>query len=202
MAYEKSMPRMLEDRDYEIAAMQEEEIRQAGIWLFGERPDLDVEMIFELENPYEPTLRLAERLRQQYGLWWTQTDRGDSLTDVRYLIRFDWMGAVQDLSVQGCHARWLCPVLVERFDGHLSGPEPDTVFETTGVWESRVAYPVTEAPEPQSASLAEWAAAGGWLPAGPEGGGADAIGKVLAEYNALREVELWADRALGSRRVG
>jgi hypothetical protein len=73
------------------------------------------------------------------------------------------------------------PVRVERFDGHLSGPEPDTVFETTGVWESRVAYPVTEAPEPQSASLAEWAATGGWLPAGPEGGGADAIGKVLAE---------------------
>jgi hypothetical protein len=203
MAYEKLMPKMLEERDREIAAMSEEEIRQAGFWLLGERPDLDVEMIFELEHPYEPTVRVAERLYQRYGMYATHLERPASEQSVRYLIQFDWMGAVPDLHVQGFHARWLCPVRVDRYDGQASSTrdEPKTVFESTGVWESRVAYPVTEAPEPQSASLAEWAAAGGWLPAGPAGGGAYEIGKVLAEYNALREVELWADRALGPRRV-
>jgi hypothetical protein len=53
-------------------------------------------------------------------------------------------------------------------------------------------YLVTTAREPQPC----WSS-----PAGPDGGCAYEVGKELAEYKALREVELWADRTLGSRRV-
>lgn len=204
MAYEKSMPKMLEERDREIAAMSEEEIRQAGFWLLGERPDLDVELIFELEYPYEPMVRVAERLYERYGMYVTHLERPASAEKVKYLVRFTMMAGIPDLNAQGFNARWLCPVRVDRPDGATTDARDGsrTVFESTGIWESRVAYPVTEAPEPTTNSLADWIAAGGFLPAGPAGGGAYEIGKVLAEYNALREVELWADRTIDSRRVG
>jgi hypothetical protein len=204
LAYEKTMPGLLAERDREIAAMSEDEIRQAGMFLFGERPDLDVELVFELENPYEPTLRRAERLQRRYGMWVTHLQQGESTAGVEYLIRFDWMGAIKDFKFQGFHSRWICPVRVERFDGSLSDTrkEPETVFRGTGVWESRIAYPVSDRPEPTGSRVEEFLAGGGWLEAGPPGGGAYAVGKVLAEYNALREVELWADRALRPRRAG
>ena len=203
LAYEKSMPKMLEERDREISSMSEEEIRQAGPWLMGERPDLDVEMLFELEHPYEPTVRVAERLYERYGMYVTHMTYPASEEKIKYLIKADWMGAIPDLHVQGFHARWLCPVRVNEHVGPRIGTrdESRTLFTTTGIWESRVAYPVAASAEPQGNLLEVWLAGGGWLPAGPAGGGAYEIGKVLAEYNALREVELWADRALGSRRM-
>ncbi len=204
LAHEQMMPRLLEERDREIATISSEEIEQAGMFLLGERPHLDVEFVFDLNNPYEPTLTLAERLRREYGMHTTHLDQVKAMRRVEYLIRFDWMGAVQDLNVQGFHSRWLCPIRVERFDGFICNTdrEPETVFEATGVWESRIAYPVHEGPEPTGSRVDEWLQGGGWLEAGPQGGGAYAVGKVLAEYNALREVELWARRVLGSRRAG
>lgn len=62
--------------------------------------------------------------------------------------------------------------------------------------------PVWEGPEPTGSRVTEWLAGRGWLEAGPPGGGAHEVGKVLAEYNALREVALWADGTLRSRKVG
>ena len=204
LAYEETMPKLLEERDREIAAIPSDEIEQAGMFLLGERPHLDVELVFELNNPYEPTLALARRLRRRYGMHTTHLDSGETMRGVEYLIRFDWMGAVQDLTVQGFHSRWICPVRVERFDGFLCNTrrEPQTVLETSGVWQSRIAYPVREGPEPTGSRVTEWLAGRGWLEAGPAGGGAHEVGKVLAEYNALREIELWAERTLRSRRVG
>ncbi len=148
-------------------------------------------------------VRVAERLYERYGMYVTHLERPASAEEVQYLVRFAMMAGIPDLKAQGFNARWLCPVRVERRDGAATNglKKRETVFESTGIWESRVAYPVTEAPEPTTNSLADWAAAGGWLPAGPAGGGAYEIGKVLAEYNALREVELWAQRTLGSRRA-
>ncbi|WNV74450.1 DUF2726 domain-containing protein [Geodermatophilus sp. DSM 44513] len=204
LAYEKTMPGLLAERDREIAAMSDDEIRQAGMFLFGERPDLDVELVFELENPYEPTRQRAERLRRRFGMYVTHLQQGEPMAGVEYLIRFDWMGAIQDYKVQGFHSRWICPVRVDRFDGTLcdTRKEPETVFRGTGVWESRIAYPISNRPEPTGSRVEEFLAGGGWLEAGPPGGGAHEVGKVLAEYNALREVELWADRALRPRRAG
>lgn len=204
LAYEQMMPRLLEERDREIASIPSEELERAGMFLLGERPHLDAELVFDLNNPYEPTLAIAERLRREYGMHTTHLDQGETMRGAEYLIRFDWMGAVQDLTVQGFHSRWLCPVRVERFDGFLchTQRDPETVFEATGVWASRIAYPIHDGPEPTGSRVDEWLNGGGWLEAGPPGGGAYAVGKVLAEYNALREIELWARQMLGSRRTG
>jgi hypothetical protein len=201
LAYEQTMPKLLEARDREIAAMSDDDIARAGMFLFGERPHLDVELVFELENPYEPTLRLAERLRQRYGMYVSHLSQSGTMSDGEYLILFDWMGAIQDLNVQGFHSRWICPVRVERSNGAIMDTRSERVaeFQSTGAWESRIAYPVSNRPEPTGSRLEEFVAGGGWLEAGPPGGGAHAVGKVLAEYNALREVEMWAQRALNPR---
>jgi hypothetical protein len=218
VAYEKVMPGLVDDRDREIAALSPEEIAEAGIWLLGERPDLDVDLVFELENPYQPTLDIARRLMQEYGIYATDVLGDEELTgNVGYLARFDWGGAIADLGGKTASiSRWMCPFRVERFDGHLvnSSREPHIELQSNGVWESRVAYPVHDGqgPMPRGLQRSGWAAMavlmrGGddkwdWLPAGPAGGGAADIGKALAEYNALREVELWARRTLRPQRPG
>jgi hypothetical protein len=216
LAYEKVMPGLLDDRDREVGAMTEQEIAEAGMWLIAERPHLDVEMIFELDNPYQPTIEIARRLLNQHGVYATEVLSASELTaKVKYLARFDFLGGVSDRGQSSSFHRWLCPFRVERFDGYLvnSSREPHVELRSSGVWESRVAYPVHNGHGPMPPALARsgWAAmteflhggddAWDWLPAGPAGGGAAEIGKALAEYNALREVELWAQRKLRPRRA-
>lgn len=216
LVYEQAMPRLLADRDREIAEMTEEEIAEAGVWLIAERPHLDVEMLFELDNPYQPTIDIARRLLHQYGVYATEVLSREELTGaVDYLARFDFLGAVSDPGRSASFLRWVCPFRVERFDGHLvdTSLESQVQLRSDGVWESRAAYPVHDGTGPMPPALARsgWAAmanfmpagdeAWDWLPAGPAGGGAAEIGKALAEYNALREVELWAQRTLRRRRA-
>ncbi|MGY1825981.1 DUF2726 domain-containing protein [Blastococcus sp. SYSU DS0541] len=217
LAYEKVMPGLLDDRDREIAEMTEEEIADAGIWLLADRPHLDVEMLFELDNPYQPTIDIARRLLHQYGIYATEVLGRDELTsNVDYLARFDFLGALSDSGrLSASFARWVCPFRVERFDGYLTSTsrQPHVELRSNGVWESRVAYPVHDGhgPLPDALARSGWAAmttflqgpdAWDWMPAGPAGGGAAEVGKALAEYNALREVELWAQRSLRPRRTG
>jgi hypothetical protein len=69
-AHRSEMPGLLAERDAAIEAIPEEELEAAGIWLFDESPDLDVDLVFRLEHPFPPVHRLAERLAVKYGFHW------------------------------------------------------------------------------------------------------------------------------------
>jgi hypothetical protein len=49
-------------------------LEAAGLWLLGERPDLDVDLVFRLEHPFPPVRRLAERLAVTYGFQWSEVN--------------------------------------------------------------------------------------------------------------------------------
>lgn len=62
LIYRDVAPAMYAERDAQIEQMSEEELAATGPWLLAERPDLDVEFIFDLDNPFPPLQRLVDRL--------------------------------------------------------------------------------------------------------------------------------------------
>lgn len=129
-AHRTEMPRLLAVRDAEVAAMDPGELDAAGSWLLGERPDLDVDLVFRLEHPYPPLRRLAERVSRRHGFAWSEV--GAAPAEARWRV-----------------GRHLLPLpslaggLVEtwRSELHLHGPAGAEV-DVCGVVDVATGYPL------------------------------------------------------------
>ncbi len=66
--YRDKMPGLIAERDTEVAAMTDDELEAAGPWLLGERPDLDVDLVFPLG---------AVRHLCGAGIRWVKIARGE-----------------------------------------------------------------------------------------------------------------------------
>jgi hypothetical protein len=71
-AHRSEMRGLIAQRDAEAALMTEEELDEAGVWLLGERPDLDVDLVFRLEHPFPPARKVAQRLAERDGFRWPE----------------------------------------------------------------------------------------------------------------------------------
>lgn len=198
LAYERTMPAMLEERDKAINEIPPEDLAEHGMWLFGERPELDVDFVFNLENPYLPLTDISERLMEKHGIYVTgsfslSSPEMASFQEPKYLARMRFLGSLLDPATPGFHRRWRCPVSVEPYTGDMAA-HSDPVFEVDGVWDVRFGYPICEEQDDAYDTLSGWIEAGGFpfLPAGPMGAGALEVGDELAQYRALLEVESWA----------
>jgi hypothetical protein len=180
-AYRADMPRLLVERDAEVAAMGPAELDAAGPWLLGDRPDLDVDLIFRLEHPYPPLRRLAERLARRHGFAWSEVDARPS--EPRWRV--------------GRHVPSLAPGLVEtwRCELTLDGPG-GAELAVTGVVDVRTGYPLGTSGIVDDSWAAFLAGRVPYLPAGPWFGTAGIIGEALCLNNTLHEVDL----ALSGRR--
>jgi Protein of unknown function (DUF2726) len=183
-AYRAEMPDLIAERDATVEAMPEEQLREAGPFLLGEYPDLDVEFIFELEHPFPPAREVAKRLASRYGFQWSWIDVRPAV-----LLRRRWkvtrfIPPVPILN-DGLIERWRCEL-------SLSGPAGQTTT-LQGIADVPRGYPLDEGPVADS-----WAAllAGRlpYLPAGPWTTAPSMLGKALCIHNTLIEVERYLRR--------
>ena len=179
-AYRAEMPRMLAERDSAVAELDDAELQQHGSFLLGERPDLDIDLIFRLEHPFPPTATMARRLRRRYGLIW-------SLLPPDPVERADprWIATGLDPLPR------LRPGLIETWtcDVNLRGPKGQSV-ELHGMVDTPRSYPLASGPLKDS-----WdeffAGRLACLPVGPWLGASDAIGYALCLHNTLVEIHRW-----------
>jgi hypothetical protein len=116
-AHRSEMPGLLVERDAEIEAMSEEELEAAGLWLLGERPDLDVDLVFRLEHPFPPVRRLAERLAVTYGFQWSEVNAFVRPATPRWRVA-SWLPALPSRTT-GLVDHWRCKLW-------LAGPGAQT----------------------------------------------------------------------------
>jgi hypothetical protein len=173
------MPGLLAERDAEIEAMSEEELEAAGIWLLGERPDLDADLVFRLEHPFPPVRRLAERLALNYGFQWSEVNAFvPDPHQPRWRVA-SWLPAVPSRTT-GLVEHWRCKLW-------LAGPGGRTA-EVQGLADVQWGYPLDEGEIEDG-----WDAfVGGRLPyllAGPWTQASYVVGEALCLHNTLIEVE-------------
>ncbi len=177
-AHRAEMPRLLAERDAEVAAMDLGELDAAGPWLLGERPDLDVELLFRLEHPYPPLRRLSGRLTRVHGFAWSEV--GAAPAEPRWHV-----------------GRHLPPLpslaggLVEtwRTELHLHGPDGAGV-DVTGMVDVATGYALDDSGVVDESWEGFLDGRVPYLPAGPWFGAPTVIGEALCLHNTLREVDL------------
>lgn len=176
-AHRARMPQLLSERDAEIDAMDGAEIDAAGDYLLAERPDLDVDFVFRLENPFPPAERLARHLAQRHGFGSNMV--GAVPTQPR------WVAGRSSEALPS-----LTEGLIETWTSWLEMRGPDEqIRKVSAVVQVRSGYPIT-AGQPEDGWTAFEAGRVPWLPAGPWFGAAGVIGPALCHYNLLREVAL------------
>jgi Protein of unknown function (DUF2726) len=183
-AYRAEMPDLIAERDATVEAMPEEQLREAGLFLLGEYPDLDVEFIFELEHPFPPAQEVAERLAFRYGFHWSEV-RVRPTVPLRQRWRVTRHFPPTLVLNDGLIERWRCKL-------SLTGPAGHTT-KLQGAADVPRGYPLDEGPVVDS-----WAAllAGRlpYLPAGPWTTAPSMLGKALCIHNTLIEVERYLQR--------
>jgi hypothetical protein len=175
----------LAERDAEIEAMGEEELEVAGPWLLGERPDLDVDLVFRLGHPFPPLRRLAERLAFKYGFQWSEVN---AIVPEPHQPRWRvarWLPAVPALT-SGLIDHWRCELRLVGADGRTA--------ELQGLADVRKGYPLHEG-EVEDSWDAFFAGRLPYLPAGPWTQASWVVGEALCVHNALIEVEHFLRRA-------
>jgi hypothetical protein len=178
-ARRSEMPDLLAKRDAEIEAMPEEELEAAGLWLLGERPDLDVDLVFRLEHPFPPVCRLAERLAVTYGFQWSQVDAiAPDPQRPRWRVT-SWLPAVPSLTT-GLVEHWLCEL-------RLIGPDGQTA-ELQGLADVQHGYPLHDGETEDSWDTFS-AGRLPYLPTGPWTQASYVLGEALCLHNTLIEVE-------------
>jgi Protein of unknown function (DUF2726) len=178
-AHRSEMPDLLAERDAEIEAMSQEELEAAGLWLLGERPDLDVDLVFRLEHPFPPLCRLAERLAAKYGFQWSEVNAiPPNPHQPRWRV-VRWLPAVPSLTT-GLVEHWRCEL-------RLVGPGGRTA-ELQGLADVRKGYPLHEG-EVEDSWDAFFAGRLPYLPAGPWTQASWVVGEALCLHNTLIEVE-------------
>jgi hypothetical protein len=181
-AYHSEMPRLLAERDAEVAAMTDEEWRAAGHYLLMERPDLDVDLIFRLNHPFPPARELAARLAAQHGFYWAEASWAEVRAAVPDPPRWKvgrYMPAMPSRH-RGLVERWQCELT-------LVGPGGQTTH-LQGLADVRLGYPLHEG-QVEDSWDALLAGRLPYLPAGPWSTVSSTIGQALCIHNALIEVE-------------
>lgn len=183
-AHRRDMPGLLATRDAEIADLDPALLDEAGFWLLGERPDLDVDLIFRLEHPYPPAQRLAERLARRYGFLWSEANAKPPKPQWK-ASPYKWpMPTLSGVLTE----TWRCWVAIRE-----AAAPSERVHEVTGIVQVSTGYPLDDGPIDDSLATI---AAGRmpYLPAGPWMGAANLIGEALCLHNTLVEVEHWLAR--------
>lgn len=185
-AYQEEMPRLIIERDEDLASMADEEKEEAGPWLMMEYPHLDVEMIFRLTHPFPPAVAIAQRLADKHGFIWSE---GPKVTagEMRRWRASSWKPPLPSLEHETLE-QW-------HYELTLSGPDGETA-EIRGVASVPGAYPLYEdrdVPEDGLVSLLE---RGQFqhLPAGPWSTASQTLGHALCVHNTLIEVEHYLRR--------
>jgi hypothetical protein len=178
-AHRSEMPGLMAERDAEIEAMGEEELEAAGIWLLGERPDLDVDLVFRLRHPFPPVGRLAERLAVKYGFQWSEVR---AIAPNPHQPRWRVTGWFPALPVRttGLVEHWRCELRLVGADGQMA--------ELQGLADVQRGYSLHEG-EVEDSWDAFLAGQLPFLPAGPWTQASYVVGEVLSVHNALIEVE-------------
>lgn len=183
-AHRSEMPQLLAERDAEVDAMTEEEFEEAGIWLLGERPDLDVDLIFRLQHPFPPVRQLADRLASRYGFQWSEVDAIAPDPDrPRWRVK-SWCPPTPALE-NGLVERWRCELTLVGSDGRTA--------QLQGRANVQTGYPLhEETPDPGwDAFLAGRLP---YLPAGPWTTAPSMLGHALCTHNTLIEIDLYLRR--------
>jgi hypothetical protein len=188
-AYRSEMPQLLAERDAKVQAMSEEELNAAGPFLLGDYPHLDVDFVFQLEHPFPPIRRLADRLAARYGFQWSEVD-----------------AIAPDPARPRWRVEWECPAFpslsagrVERWTSEIGlvGSEGQRV-ELHGLADVPTCYPLRNGEmetDPRKA----------WdeiilnhrlpaLPAGPWFSASSMLGRALCTHNLLMKVERYLKR--------
>jgi hypothetical protein len=219
LAYEHQAPGLYAQQQADLEAIPADEVEAAGIWLMTDHPELDVEMIFDLENPLPSLTRITERLalKHRVALWmshgaspevresfqknpplWrqgpTQPAWADSL-DVWHIIgRCELTLVPADMSTE--LSREIRP-------GAVDSPHDDQVLGASGAYSILASNPLTK---PGEGSPVNWQellertleAIGSDDGAGsvaiplsmpPAGAGIHYLASAMAEYNALLDLE-------------
>jgi hypothetical protein len=178
-AYRAEMPDLLAERDATVEAMPKEQLDEAGFFLLMDYPDLDVDLIFELEHPFPPAQEVAERLASRYGFHWAGFEVRSAAPLRRRWKVASYIPPVRVLN-DGLIERWGCEL-------SLTGPAGQAA-DVQGIAKVPRGYPLDEGPVADS-----WAAllAGRlpYLPAGPWTTAPSLLGKALCVHNTLIEVE-------------
>jgi Protein of unknown function (DUF2726) len=178
-AHRSEMPGLLAQRDAEVEAMSEEELEAAGLWLLGERPDLDVELVFRLGHPFPPVCRLAERLAVKYGFQWSVVNAiAPDPRRPRWRVA-RWSPALPSLTT-GLVEHWRCELRLVGADGRTA--------QLQGLASIRRGYPLHEG-EVEDGWDSFLAGRLPYLPAGPWTQASYVVGEALCMHNALIQVE-------------
>lgn len=171
--YEERMPELLADRDVEIDRLTDEQFDNR--YLLMDRPDLDVELIFQLEHPFPPALTLAAQLHRQHRIHIPATN---------YDYRCSQACVREGLTVQGEPLPALGGDEVIAYTCTLRcGGETVGIgrYETAGIYPW---YP-PGGPDPLDGLLTG-------IPAGPWIGAGAHLARGMSFHNALRDVADWA----------
>ncbi|WP_078950809.1 DUF2726 domain-containing protein [Streptomyces viridochromogenes] len=197
MRYEKIIPRMISDRDRAAASMSEKDWDEFRISedVFIVPPELDVNSLFDLANPYPPLPKTSTRLLKTYGIreglsLELNPESREITTEAAWELS-TCGGPLPDLKDYGLYSRSFCEVQLRRVgEDWLNAP----AFAATGEYMARVAYPTFPnqsgllSPNPTTGELG--------LCGPPYGGSLWAAGPLIAWHRALREVEKWAAKNL------
>lgn len=188
-AYRAEMPQLLAERDAEVQAMSKEEFDAAGSFLAAERPHLDVDFVFQLEHPFPPVRRLADRLASRYGFQWSEVD-AVALDPGQPRWKVEWECPAYPSLSPGRVERW-------TYEVGLAGPNGQQA-ELRGLADVQTCYPLREGEmetDPQKS----------WdeiiqkrrlpaLPAGPWFSAPSMLGKALCTHNVLMKIESYLKR--------
>lgn len=198
LIYKAEMPQLLKDRNRQINEMTSEDWAKNegddGL-LFTHRPDLDVEFVFDLIHPFPPLASIAERLLLEHGILDPEImmrpsmEFAESATERRrWIINGVSFPEPRGHPSSKFHTRYVCSMeLSPSKPSYREGePLPEPIAEFRAVHDAPVFYPVRigqEDPFEGSPPL---------LSGPPYEGSPWAIGKDLAYYKALVDVEQWA----------
>jgi hypothetical protein len=182
-AHRVEMPRMLAERDEEVASMSQEELDAAGMWLLGEHPELDVDLCFRLSHPFPATERLAQRLADRHGFVWS-LGLSPAVDHPRWTAG-EWEPPIPALD-DGPTERWKCRIWVRGVDGQET--------QLGGLAQVRRGYPLSVDEEVPDTCLSFLAGKLAYLPAGPFTSASSVMGEALCLHNALVEAEHWLRR--------
>ncbi len=195
MAYEKIMPRMASDCGRAASAMSDQDWEEFRISqnLFAAPPELDAELLFNLDKPYPPLPKISARLLKTYGIMdglslelnpnWRELD-----TEAEWEL---WTEDGPDLADHGLYSRSFCNVELRHAREKVFNKP---IFSVTAEYMARMAYPTFPNqcgildPDPETGKLG--------FCGPPYGGSLWAVGPMIARYRALKEVEKWASKNL------
>jgi hypothetical protein len=173
-AYKQQMPLLVAERDEQVDSLADEDVSP---FLLADRPDLDVEFVFRLSNPFPPTLTWAAELHRRHRIHVMGSD---------YRYRCDQKCVADGTTVQGEPFPDLGTDDTIAYTCILRVGDKTVAtgrYETTGLYPW---YPPDEQGRNPLAGLLSGTPAGPWLGAGTH------VAYGMSFRNALRDLDEWA----------